>query len=56
VIAVILPLLLKSHWWQHLLHNRRARRLRAALLAAGESRLVVEVPWGLEGEGTRTRA
>ncbi|MBW8874345.1 MAG: APC family permease [Acidobacteria bacterium] len=56
VIAVIVPELVKSHWWQHLLHNRRARQLRAALLQRGGSRLVVAaVPWHLE-DGERARA
>jgi hypothetical protein len=35
-----------EHWWQNLLHVRRARRLRAELLVHGGSRLtVVSVPW-----------
>jgi amino acid transporter len=51
VVAVIIPLLLKRHWWQHLLHNRRARQLRSALLEKGGSRVVVvDVPWDLERE------
>jgi amino acid transporter len=54
VVAVIIPLLLKRHWWQHLLHNRRARQLRSALLEKGGSRVVViDVPWDLEGEDAR---
>jgi amino acid transporter len=53
LIAVIIPELIKKHWWQHLLHHRRARRLRAALLACGNPRIVViAVPWALEGEAT----
>jgi amino acid transporter len=49
VIAVIVPELIKRHWWQHLLHYRRARRLRRALLQNGGPRLVViAVPWHLE--------
>ncbi len=46
VIAVLLPWVLERHGWQRLLHHRRAHRLRAALLAEGEPRLVViEIPW-----------
>jgi hypothetical protein len=39
----------KEHWWQHLLHTRRASRLRSALLRYGGSRLVViSIPLYLE--------
>ncbi|MBV8649933.1 MAG: APC family permease, partial [Alphaproteobacteria bacterium] len=48
-IAVLIPELVKRHWWQHLLHTRRARQLRTALLQHGGSRLVViNVPWYCE--------
>jgi amino acid transporter len=48
-IAIIVPELVKTHWWEHLLHNHRARRLRAALLRYGGPRLVlVSVPWHLD--------
>jgi amino acid transporter len=48
-VAVIVPELIKQHWWQHALHNRRARRLRRALLQRGGPRVVViGVPWHLE--------
>jgi amino acid transporter len=47
--AIIIPELVKNHWWEYLLHNHRARRLRAALLHYGGSRLIVViVPWHLE--------
>jgi amino acid transporter len=50
-IAVIVPELIKKHWWQHVLHNRRARQLRRSLLLRGGPRIVViGVPWYLEGE------
>jgi amino acid transporter len=49
LIAVLIPQLVKEHWWQYLLHGHRARRLRAALLRYGGSRIVViNVPWYLE--------
>ena len=35
-VAVIVPELVKEHWWQYVLHNRRAARLRRALLRQGE--------------------
>ena len=48
-IAVLIPELVKSHWWQHLLHTHRARKLRSRLLRLGRADLtVVNVPWRLE--------
>jgi len=48
-IAVLVPQLVKEHWWQYLLHGYRARRLRTALLRYGGSRVVViDVPWYLQ--------
>jgi hypothetical protein len=45
-VAVLIPEIVMEHWWQNLLHVRRARRLRAELLVHGGSRLtVVSVPW-----------
>jgi amino acid transporter len=50
-IAVVVPELIKDRWWQHALHNRRARLLRMALLREGGERVVViGVPWHLESE------
>jgi amino acid transporter len=47
-IAVLLPEIVKTSWWQLLLHTRRARRLRTQLLRLGGSRLVVaHIPWHL---------
>ena len=31
-ITVVLPEYVPSHWWEHLLHNQTALRLKAALL------------------------
>ena len=48
-VAVVVPQLVKDHWWQQLLHNRRATRLKSALLQRGaEGIVVVNVPWHLE--------
>jgi hypothetical protein len=48
-IAVLIPELIKEHWFQRLLHTHRARRLRRALLRFGGTRLtVVNVPGYLE--------
>src|SRR5688572_24087084 len=37
-IAVIIPEIVKRHWWQFLLHSYRAERLRSALLRSGDKR------------------
>ena len=55
MIAVVIPELIKNHWWQHVLHNRRARSLRIALLQKGGARIVViGVPWYLEKDVDET--
>ncbi len=47
-IAVMIPELVKRHWWQQLLHSRRAQRLRSALLEYGGSQVVaIVIPWYL---------
>jgi amino acid transporter len=47
-IVVLLPEVVKTTWWQLLLHTHRARRLHAKLLRYGGSRLaVVSMPWYL---------
>ncbi len=48
-VAVLIPDVVKEHWWQYLLHGQGARHLRAALLRYGGSRvIVVDIPWYLE--------
>jgi amino acid transporter len=48
-IAVMVPEVVKRHWWQFLLHQYRAERLRRALLKSGDRRIVlINVPWYLE--------
>ena len=45
-IAVVIPEVVKQRWWQYLLHNHRAWRLRQALLRyGGDSLVVTTVPW-----------
>jgi hypothetical protein len=47
--AVLIPQVVKQHWWQQLLHSHRARALRRELLQCADPRLtVVSVPWYLE--------
>lgn len=49
VIAVIIPELVETHWWENLLHNHRATVLKGLLLLRGGQRVVViNVPWYLD--------
>jgi hypothetical protein len=48
-ITVVIPALVEAHWWDHLMHTRRAHRLRQTLMRHGGPHLaVVLVPWTLE--------
>jgi amino acid transporter len=48
VVAVLLPAIVKQHWWAHLLHTNRGRRMRKALLKSSGPRLVImTVPWSM---------
>jgi hypothetical protein len=46
LISVVIPEYLVAHWWQHLLHNQTAWRLKARLLYE-PSVTVTSVPWRL---------
>jgi hypothetical protein len=47
-LVVLIPEVIKTRWYQHILHARYASRLRATLLTHGGSRLtVMSVPWYL---------
>ena len=47
-IAVIIPELVETQWYEYLLHNQRATGLKAALLLRGGERVtVINVPWYL---------
>jgi amino acid transporter len=48
-IVVVIPEVIKEHWWDYLLASRRAHLLREALVRHGGSDLaVVIVPWARE--------
>ncbi len=48
-ICVLVPELVVQHWWENLLHNRRADLLKAILLIRGTRRIIViNIPWYLE--------
>jgi hypothetical protein len=46
VIAVFIPEYVVGHWWEHLLHNQSALRLKARLLFRSGV-MVTSVPWQL---------
>ena len=46
-IAVYIPKYIVGHWWEHIFHNHRARRLRNNLLYI-RGVMVTLVPWQLE--------
>ena len=48
-ICVLVPELVVRHWWENLLHNRRADLLKVILLVSGNRRIIViNIPWYLE--------
>lgn len=48
-ICVLVPELVVRHWWENLLHNRRADLLKVILLVRGNRRIVViNIPWYME--------
>jgi hypothetical protein len=47
VVVVYIPEYVLGHWWEHLLHNQSALRLKARLLFQ-RGVMVVSVPWQLE--------
>jgi hypothetical protein len=46
VISIVIPEYVVAHWWQHLLHNQTALRLKGRLLFE-PSVTVTSVPWAL---------
>jgi len=51
-VAVLIPEVVKEHWYQHLLHAHHARHLRVNLLRHGGPRLtVINVPWHIDNRG-----
>ena len=49
VITVVLPEYVPCHWWEHLLHNQTALRIKAALLFR-RGVITANVPYHLRGE------
>jgi hypothetical protein len=49
LVAVLVPELVVSQWYQNLLHNQRANLLKLMLLVKGNQRiLVINIPWYME--------
>ena len=47
-IAVLVPELVVTKWWQYFLHNQRAQLLKLLLLVRGNQRIIViNIPWYL---------
>jgi amino acid transporter len=54
LIAVVIPELVQTHWYEYLLHNQRAAILKVRLfLQGGERVIVVNTPWCLRDPQTR---
>jgi hypothetical protein len=54
IVAVVIPELVETRWWQLLLHNHVAAALKASLLLHGNRRVVViNVPWYLDESSSR---
>ena len=48
-VCVLVPELVVRHWWENLMHNRRADLLKVILLVRGNKRIIVlNIPWYLE--------
>lgn len=47
-VTVVLPEFLPAHWWEHVLHNQTALRLKAALLFRPNT-VTIDVPYHLKG-------
>lgn len=46
-VTVVLPEFLPAHWWEHILHNQTALRIKAALLFR-KNTVVIDVPYHLK--------
>lgn len=55
-IAVLIPEIVKQHWYQYILHTHRARRLRKQLIRHGDRKLtIVSIPWQLHSSDDDAR-
>jgi hypothetical protein len=50
-VCVLVPELMVRHWWENLMHNRRADLLKVLLMMRGNRNIVViNIPWYLDKE------
>jgi hypothetical protein len=50
-VCVLVPELVVRHWWENLMHNRRADLLKVMLLMRGNRNIVViNIPWYMDRE------
>lgn len=57
LIAVVIPELVQTRWYEYFLHNQRAAFLKMRLFLQGDERIVViNTPWYLHEESTRRNA
>ncbi|MFG2039962.1 APC family permease [Dactylosporangium sp. NPDC048998] len=54
-VAVYIPEYVVGHWWENLLHNQSALRLKARLLFQPQV-MVISVPWQLRSSAGHSRA
>jgi len=52
LVTVLIPEYVVGHWWEHLLHNQSALRLKGRLLFTSGV-MVTSVPWQLESSAAR---
>ena len=56
-VCVLVPELIVRHWWENLMHNRRADLLKVMLMVRGRRNVVViNVPWYLDKESEPPKA
>jgi hypothetical protein len=53
VVSVFIPEYVVGHWWEQLLHNQSALRLKGRLLFQ-QGVMVTSVPWQLDSTASRT--
>ncbi|HEX6755022.1 MAG TPA: hypothetical protein VF109_03655, partial [Mycobacteriales bacterium] len=54
VVTVFIPEYVVGHWWEHLLHNQSALRIKTRLLFE-PGVMVTSVPWQLESSAKAAR-
>jgi len=56
LIAVVIPELVQTHWYEYFLYNQRAALLKVRLFLQGDERIIViNTPWYLHEESVKRR-